>query len=81
MKFLILKSIDFYQKFISPSLGANCRFYPSCSEYTKQSIERFGIIRGVRLGLNRINRCSPENPHFGVDPVPDTYPFKKKKPR
>lgn len=70
MKFIILQLIIFYQRFISPSLGSNCRFYPSCSEYTKQAIEQFGVVRGLRLGINRIHRCSPENPHTGYDPVP-----------
>ncbi|MGL4663319.1 MAG: membrane protein insertion efficiency factor YidD [Culicoidibacterales bacterium] len=77
MKFILLKIIQFYQKFISPSLGSNCRFYPSCSEYTKQAVENFGVVKGLKLGLNRINRCSPENSEVGFDPVPETYPSKK----
>lgn len=79
MKYILLKCILFYQKFISPSLGANCRFHPSCSEYTKQAIERFGIMKGLRLGINRVGRCSPENSNTGFDPVPDIYPSKKQK--
>lgn len=77
MKKLVNFFITLYQKFISPSLGSNCRFYPSCSEYTKEAINRFGVIKGSRLGLKRIGRCSPENPDVGYDPVPDTYPTKK----
>lgn len=77
MKTFAILLIRGYQRFISPSLGNNCRFYPSCSEYTKEAIERFGVIRGSRLGLNRIGRCSPENPVVGYDPVPDIYPIKK----
>lgn len=77
MKYLIIRAIKLYQSFISPSLGANCRFYPSCSEYTKQAVERFGVFRGLYLGIKRINRCSPENPEFGVDPVPIDFQIKK----
>lgn len=77
MKKLVNFFITLYQKFISPSLGANCRFHPSCSEYTKEAVNRFGVIKGLKLGMNRIHRCSPENPEFGYDPVPTTYPTKK----
>lgn len=66
MKFFILKLIRLYQRTISPDHGgifvaggARCRFYPSCSEYTHQAVERFGIIRGVALGSWRILRCNP----------------------
>ena len=60
-----------YQMAISPIIGgrAACRFTPSCSEYTKQAIERYGIIRGVFMGLRRILRCRPGG-GCGYDPVP-----------
>ncbi|MFC1663536.1 membrane protein insertion efficiency factor YidD [Patescibacteria group bacterium] len=66
MKYLILKTIKFYQKFISPYLGNNCRFYPSCSEYSFQSIKKYGISSGCQKGLKRILRCHPWNPG-GID--------------
>lgn len=51
--------IELYQKYLSPSLGKNCRFYPTCSEYTRQAVEKYGIIKGNILGIYRILRCNP----------------------
>lgn len=51
--------INFYQKQVSPKLGLNCRFYPTCSEYTKQAIDKYGIIRGSLKGIIRILKCNP----------------------
>ncbi|HEU0152350.1 MAG TPA: membrane protein insertion efficiency factor YidD [Arenimonas sp.] len=65
-----------YKLAISPLLGQRCRFYPSCSEYTMQAIDRFGVLRGGWLGARRIGRCHPLNPG-GVDPVPDAWPSKR----
>ncbi len=58
-----------YQFFISPLLGNNCRFYPSCSQYMIQAIEKFGVIKGVYLGLKRLSKCHPWH-EGGIDPVP-----------
>ncbi len=62
-----------YQVAISPMLGANCRFYPSCSCYTHTAIERFGVLRGTWLGMRRLLRCHPLNAG-GFDPVPQKSP-------
>ncbi len=57
-----------YQRVISPLLGPRCRYYPSCSEYAVQAVERFGILRGLVLATWRLLRCNPFSPG-GVDPV------------
>jgi putative membrane protein insertion efficiency factor len=61
--------IRFYQKAISPSLGANCRFFPSCSQYTLEAIAKYGALKGSWMGVKRISRCHPLHPG-GYDPVP-----------
>ncbi|AEM46392.1 UPF0161 protein yidD [Acidithiobacillus ferrivorans SS3] len=58
-----------YQYVISPMFGPRCRFYPTCSEYACQAIERYGIAKGSWLGIKRISRCHPWH-SGGVDPVP-----------
>ncbi len=69
MKQVVLAAIRFYRKWISPGLPPSCRFYPSCSEYTYQAVEKYGVLRGGWLGIRRIARCHPFNPG-GFDPVP-----------
>lgn len=61
-----VKMIEFYQKYISPGLGNHCKFYPTCSEYAKQAIDKYGIIKGNILAIYRIIRCNPFS-HGGVD--------------
>ncbi|GAB6280205.1 MAG: hypothetical protein STSR0007_02630 [Thermovirga sp.] len=62
-----------YQVFLSPLLGENCRFYPSCSRYAIESIERFGLSRGMLLSVMRIMKCGPWH-SGGFDPVPEVFP-------
>ncbi|MCK4473982.1 membrane protein insertion efficiency factor YidD [Candidatus Parcubacteria bacterium] len=66
VKKLIFKAIRFYQIFISPVLGQHCRFYPTCSQYSFQAIEKYGIVKGVFLGIKRLLRCNPFN-KGGID--------------
>ncbi|MBT9517848.1 membrane protein insertion efficiency factor YidD [Methyloversatilis discipulorum] len=69
MKSLLLGLIAVYRYAISPLLGRNCRFMPSCSEYASEAIHRHGSVRGGWLALRRVLRCHPWNPG-GYDPVP-----------
>ena len=66
----IIVIIKFYQFFISPILGQNCRYLPTCSEYSIQSIKKFGILKGTFISLKRISKCHPWGNH-GYDPVPN----------
>jgi hypothetical protein len=67
---LVVGLITAYQKMVSPSLGANCRYRPTCSGYAIQAVERFGVVRGGWLALRRLSRCHPLRPG-GYDPVPN----------
>ncbi|MBR6688699.1 MAG: membrane protein insertion efficiency factor YidD [Clostridia bacterium] len=58
--------INFYQKHISKHLGKKCIYYPSCSEYTKQAIDKYGIIKGSLKGIKRVLKCHPFN-QGGID--------------
>lgn len=62
--------IRFYQWVISPLLGNNCRFIPTCSCYTHEAIQVHGVLKGIYLGVRRILRCHPFHPG-GYDPVPE----------
>lgn len=69
MKQFFLSMIRFYQKKISPFFLPRCRFYPTCSQYAVEAIERFGAFKGGLLALWRLLRCNPLFPG-GYDPVP-----------
>ncbi|SFV62370.1 Protein YidD [hydrothermal vent metagenome] len=69
MKYLLLLIIKFYQLFISPILGNNCRFLPTCSEYSYESIQKYGFFKGLKLSIKRISKCHPWH-KGGYDPVP-----------
>ena len=73
MKRILISSILFYKKIISPVttklFGEACRFTPTCSEYTIEALERFGARKGLGLGFRRFLRCHPWG-GFGYDPVP-----------
>ena len=72
MRHLIRFLIRAYQLAVSPWLGANCRFYPSCSAYTLQAVAEHGSVRGSWLGLKRLARCHPFH-SGGYDPVPHAH--------
>ncbi len=58
-----------YQAFISPLLGHNCRFYPSCSQYAAEALAEYGFLKGFFMATVRICKCAPWHPG-GFDPVP-----------
>ena len=70
MKTLVLAGVRGYQYLLRPMLGTNCRFYPSCSDYARDALQRHGAIRGTWLAVRRIGRCQPFHPG-GYDPVPE----------
>ncbi|MDR1605091.1 MAG: membrane protein insertion efficiency factor YidD [Gracilibacteraceae bacterium] len=65
---LLLASIRFYQAAISPHLGRNCRFYPTCSDYAMQAVAKYGSLRGALKAAARICKCHPFHPG-GYDPL------------
>jgi len=69
MKYLLLALVRGYQYVGRPMLGTNCRFYPSCSDYAREALERYGALKGAWLAARRIARCHPYHPG-GYDPVP-----------
>ena len=68
MRLLALGLVRLYQLLVSPLLPPACRFWPTCSNYSVQAIDRYGVARGVWLSLRRLGRCHPFHPG-GYDPV------------
>lgn len=77
MKKMLIGLVRGYQMIISPFLGNNCRYSPTCSAYTIEAMEKYGPFRGIWMGLKRVGRCHPFH-EGGYDPVPD--PDKDTKP-
>ncbi|MBI1259001.1 MAG: membrane protein insertion efficiency factor YidD [Chloroflexi bacterium] len=69
VKTVVLALIRFYKRFISPALPSACIYEPTCSVYTYQAIEKYGVFKGGWMGIKRISRCHPFH-HGGYDPVP-----------
>jgi uncharacterized protein len=68
MKFLVLDMLSVYKAIVSPLMPAACRFEPTCSEYTRSAVEKYGAFRGTWMGIKRILRCQPFC-KGGYDPV------------
>ncbi|MBL8003640.1 MAG: membrane protein insertion efficiency factor YidD [Candidatus Kapabacteria bacterium] len=69
MKTIALFLLKVYKRLLSPLLPNSCRFYPTCSEYSRQAIEKFGVLKGTRLSIVRISKCHPFH-KGGIDEVP-----------
>ena len=69
MKKLLFIFIKFYQYFISPLTGQNCRYHPTCSAYALEAVEKYGSFKGITLAVKRVARCHPFHAG-GFDPVP-----------
>ncbi len=68
IKKVILFLLRFYKRFISPLLPSACRFYPTCSEYFYEAVEKKGVLKGSYMGIKRLLKCHPFHPG-GYDPV------------
>jgi uncharacterized protein len=79
LRLLLVAPIRVYQRLLSPALGQRCKYYPSCSEYAAQAVERFGILRGLILAGWRLLRCNPWS-NGGFDPVEDQRLFRSHAP-
>ncbi|SET01306.1 membrane protein insertion efficiency factor YidD [Anaerobranca gottschalkii] len=65
---VVLVLINFYQKYISPLKGPSCRFYPTCSEYSKEAFLKYGFFKGLILTIKRVSKCHPFH-KGGYDPL------------
>jgi putative membrane protein insertion efficiency factor len=78
MKKIFIGLIRGYQKFISPLFPPSCRYYPTCSNYSVQAIQKHGAIKGSIMGISRILRCHPFV-KGGYDPVPEQFSIRRNK--
>ena len=78
MKRLLIGAIRLYRKTLSPFIGQQCRFEPTCSHYGEEAIAKHGALRGTILTVWRILRCGPWS-KGGYDPVPETFLMKHEK--
>lgn len=70
---IALFAIRCYKSYFSVLFAGSCRFEPTCSQYAYEAIERFGLLRGIWLGIKRLSRCHPVSAKFGYDPVPENF--------
>jgi putative membrane protein insertion efficiency factor len=70
---MALFALRFYKAYLSILFAGSCRFEPTCSRYAYEAIERFGVWRGVWMGMKRLARCHPLSGKFGHDPVPEKW--------
>jgi hypothetical protein len=68
MRQIVILLLRFYKRGISPFLPSACRYYPTCSEYMLNAVEKYGVLKGMRLGIGRLLRCHPFH-EGGYDPV------------
>jgi uncharacterized protein len=68
-----LFALRFYKAYLSMLFAGSCRFEPTCSRYSYEAVERFGVRRGSWLTLKRLLRCQPLSRKFGFDPIPETW--------
>jgi len=68
MRQIVILLLRFYKRGISPFLPSACRYYPTCSEYMLNAVEKYGVLKGMRLGIGRLLRCHPFH-QGGYDPV------------
>jgi len=68
IKMVLIKAIRIYQIFVSPVMPGKCRFYPSCSNYVIDALEKYGVLKGLWLGVKRILKCHPFHAG-GYDPI------------
>lgn len=69
MKYIVVYIIKLYQLTVGMYFRGNCKFYPTCSEYMKQAILKFGTIKGFSMGVSRLFKCHPYSKYFGIDEV------------
>lgn len=76
MRKIFMLMVRAYQKFISPLFPPSCRYYPSCSQYTLEALDKHGVVKGTIMGTGRILRCNPFT-KGGVDKVPDHFTVRR----